>query len=213
MRTLLGSLGVLFLSTPMSFGAPIEQPYVYGGFTINFHAPIGQTFTAIDPTIDAAAFAVSDVNPVGSDFTLTYLLYEGAGVGGPLLGAATATVMPGLEGWAPVSFGGIAVTVGHAYTLVIADATPRWGVRALVLDPAYLPLDYAGGVSMISGAFLSNVDLTFYIGSDAPPITVLPPPPPPLPEPASLALIGGGLVALLARRRRRALPAVSGDSL
>jgi hypothetical protein len=203
MRIPLVAVSVLLISAHTAFAATIQQPYVYGGFQISAHTPIGQTFIAIDPSIDIAAFDVFDANPDAADFTLSYVLYDGAGVAGSLLGSATATVVPGQEGWAPASFGGIPVTVGNAYTLVIADTTPRWAVRALFLDPAYASLNYAEGVSMISGTLQANLDMTFYIGPDAPPIIELPVPPPPLPEPAALALIGGGLVALLARQRAR----------
>jgi hypothetical protein len=200
MRTLVLAASVLLVSAHAAIAATIQQPYVYGGFQINANSPIGQTFTAIDPLIDIAAFDVFDANPGAIDFTLTYLLYEGAGVGGSLLGSASAAVVAGQEGWAPASFGGIPVIVGNTYTLVITDATPRWAVRTLVLDPVYASLNYAGGVALIGGTPLANVDLTFYVGTDAPPIVTLPKPPP-LPEPATLALLGVGLAALFARRR------------
>jgi hypothetical protein len=172
---------------------PIIQDVGPGEIGIQFASAVGQTFTALDPLIDTMGIYVSDVNAEFNplDLSVDYQLYEGAGVGGALLGSRTINLLAGFRGYADVSFAGIPLVVGSVYTLAIVnDDTLRWFVSFADGDP------YAGGSMMTFGDLSLNRDLRFHIFPEADAI--------PVPEPISFVLVGAGLIgAGVCRYRRR----------
>lgn len=174
----------------------------------------GQSFTAIDSTLNSIGFQFTGLNPTftGAQYTLT--LVAGESLTGTALASQTFTLPTAINSrtpaWFDVAIGAIGVTVGQRYTAVLNSTDTRNG---LVLGPDIniftgVPVAgdaYAAGRALFatvpypncSNDASSTCDLNFrVIGTTA---TAA------VPEPASWAMMLGGFGLLGgALRRRRA---------
>lgn len=154
--------------------ASIVQPGYNGASQILGASPIGQTFTAEDPTISSIGFAVEDFNPTiaPNDFDLTVSLFEGIGITNRFVDSRTFTdLLPGFSGFVDFDFSTVVLEVGQIYTAIIEDDTVRWGLRTNQhsyaipggeLIPGAAP-DYTGGDLIVAGEVRPYSDATFRV--------------------------------------------------
>lgn len=142
----------------------------YDGFNqINYHSPIGQSFTAEDSKISSIGIGLEDMNPSINSFSLTMELFRGEGFDGPSLGSVDFTVGEGFSGIFDVDFSFVSLVVGETYTFQLIDPSIRWGVRINYHtyggDGSPIPgkIDYTGGDAFLLGNIQDTGDLQFRI--------------------------------------------------
>jgi hypothetical protein len=157
-----------------AMAASIVQPGYNGAVQILYASPIGQTFTAEDPTIRSIGFAVEDFNPTfaPNDFDLTVSLFEGIGITNQFVGSSTFTnLSPNFSGFIDFDFSTVMLEVGQIYTAIIQDDTVRWGLRTNQHSfgvPGGTPIpgnapDYPGGDLIEFGQVVPYSDATFRV--------------------------------------------------
>ncbi len=126
-------------------------------------APIGQSFTAVDPTVHTISFGVTDFNwfLYPNDHKLTVILRSGAGFGGDVVGVVTVANIPlYYDDWLDFVFDPpLSVSIGSTYTFEIKGETRRWGVERYQPPPD----TYPEGNAWRLGAAWSGVDLRFRV--------------------------------------------------
>ena len=180
-------LTVLVLSAGSAQAGVILQDQYDRGWQVLFHSPIGQTFTAEDPSV-TIGFLVEDWNQSSGPIGLTIELLEGAGTGGTSLGTAPIEgLTPGYEGFFDADFTSVVLVPGQTYTAIISSTSARGGVVGINGNP------YAGGEVILYGSLDPELDAAFRVLPQA------------IPAPGAIILgsMGIGLVGWL--RKRRAL--------
>jgi hypothetical protein len=158
------------------------------------YQPIGQSFTAIDPTLLSIGFAYSDINPGAANTEVTIDLFEGEGFGGPLV-ASRSFFLPAVlptTSQPPVifdtDFSGVGLSVGGTYTAALGVAGNSFKVAAVHGFDSY-----AGGQGL--GGACADCDFNFRVVGEGFSGAV--------PEPGAWALMitGFGLAGAALRRR------------
>jgi len=184
------AVSALFAVPEAATAGPIVLNPGWGTGQVQFFEPIGQSFTAEDPSVTAALY-FDVINPTSppSD-PIRYDLFEGFGTGGALIASWEFMLAPGFSGFYDVDFSSVVLSVGSEYSLVasVVGDSPYWGVVASADS-------YAGG-SPIYGQD---------IGWNPPEIALrVLPTTASVPDPGStLLLLGIGLVGLRMYRDRR----------
>jgi hypothetical protein len=167
---------------------------------VHHFSPLGQSFIAVEDHLDNIGFAFQVFNQQFGEVPVTISLLSGEGLGGALIAQRSITPSgPSIsDEWYKkrvlsfADFGGTPLTVGVAYTALIATTNAYWGIEMNDDNP------YADGIGYYSlgGTLSSNLksDFTFAIN---------------VPEPASWALmiVGFGLVGVSMRRSKVAIAA------
>jgi hypothetical protein len=99
--------------------------------------PIGQSFVAEATQVQVAiAFGFEEVNPGFPNEPLEMSLYQGEGLGGPLLSTVTFSLPNGFTGFFNVDFSSVLLDVGAVYTAAVSVPTssPLWGVQFSTSD-------------------------------------------------------------------------------
>jgi hypothetical protein len=181
--------------TQQAEAASIVQDSADAAYQINFHSPLGQTFTAEDSWIDSIGFYIQDFNPhiAPDDFDIGVSLYEGVGSSGNLLGSGIYnTLTNGYVGWADIDFSSVVLNVGSTYTAIVTDNTVRWGLSLSANSDVY-----SGGSAIIFNELRPNSDLRFRVLASSKPV----------PEPASvlglLSFAAIGTTSLVTRKRQQ----------
>ncbi|MEP6785399.1 MAG: PEPxxWA-CTERM sorting domain-containing protein [Sphingomonadales bacterium] len=189
----------------------VSGPLGTRAVTINAFQPLGQSFTAIDSSLNSFGFLFESLNPTSANAPITFSLLAGAGLGGSALYTTTFTLPTSINGRTPTWYDfGIAanVVVGQQYTAVLTTTSNR---NAVSLGPDYNVSTgqfgggdaYSGGQAYFSNSAIyancqgtaNNCDLNFRVtGTTAAAV----------PEPASWAMMitGFGAVGFGLRRRR-----------
>lgn len=152
---------------------------------IEYYGAAGQSFTAESSALTELGFYVSDGNAsFAEDYTITYSLLAGEGLGGSVLDSATVTLGAGFSGFVTIAdFNDVVLSAGSQYTATIDNDSVRWFIRDTGTNNPY-----AGGQGYINGTSSSFVPGTTDIWFKASFETI--------PEPATLGLLGlmsGGL--------------------
>ncbi|MCP4261258.1 MAG: hypothetical protein GY774_27685 [Planctomycetes bacterium] len=167
----------------------ILQDQENAGKQIQWFYPMGQTFTAEDPLV-AIAFWVEEWPP-SNDPTLPNLtieLYQGAGIGGSLLGTAPVQgLSSGFDGFYDAYFSSVNLTVGQVYTAIVSSDNPYAGMMLITADL------YPGGAMVQNGTIYSDHDAAFRVRPISNPI--------PTPSAILLGSIGVGLIGWLRRTK------------
>jgi len=180
----------LFVVPEVATAGPIILNPGFGEAQVQFHEPIGQSFTAEDPSVTAALYfdVINPSFPPGDP--IRYDLFEGFGTSGALLASRVFVLAPGFSGFYDVDFSSVMLSVGIEYSLVasVVGDSPYWAV-------AGSPDSYAGGSPYYG----------FDSGWGAPEIALrVLPTTASVPDPGStLLLLGVGVVGLAAWRKRR----------
>ena len=180
----------LFALPEVATAGPIVLNPGWGLAQVRFHEPIGQSFTAEDPSVTAALY-FDVINPNFSpDDPIRYDLYEGFGTGGALIASRVFVLAPGFLGFYDVDFSSVMLSVGIEYSLVasVVGDSPYWAVWGSVDS-------YAGGSPYYG----------FNSGWGAPEIALrVLPTTASVPDPGSTLLpLGMGVMGLAAWRKRR----------
>ena len=155
------------------------------GHQVLYYSPIGQTFTAENPSV-TIGFWVSDWNQSLGPIGLTIELLEGAGTGGTSLGTAPIEgLTPGYVGFFDADFTSVGLVPGQTYTAIISSTSGRGGVYSMDGNP------YAGGELVQFGSLIPEYDAAFRVQPQA------------IPAPGAIILgsMGMGIVGWLRRRR------------
>lgn len=191
----LGVLGMFLLSGSNAGPIVIDQPQANDAIQINAFAPVGQSFTANSSSIETIELALRNFNLPGNeaDHTVTVTLFGGEGFGGPQLFQTTVDVDAilgtdpvGIFRWISFGMGNIPLIIGDAYSFLVFDSTPRFGLNYNLGDV------YAGGhaynADLGFGSYgdVVNNDLAFRVTTMATAV----------PEPASLSISLLGLLLL-----------------
>lgn len=175
----------------------------------------GQSFTAIDSTLNSIGFQFEGLNPTFTGASYTLSLIAGEALTGTSLATRTFTVPTAINSRTPVFYdidiGSVAVTAGQRYTAVLNSTDTRNG---LVLGPDInlntgVPLTgdaYAGGRALFATVPYPNCnntassacDFNFRVSGTT--LTAA------VPEPATWGMMIGGFAVTggALRRRRRA---------
>jgi len=185
MKRLICALSVLVLSTGITQAGIILQDQHGPSYQILYFSPIGQTFTAEDPSV-TIGFWVEDINQSAGPIGLTIELFEGTGTGGTSLGTAPIEgLTPGYAGFFDADFTSVVLVPGQIYTAIVSSTSERGGLYSAEGNP------YAGGEMIFAGSAYSNMDATFRVQPQV------------IPAPGAIVIggIGIGLVGWLRRRR------------
>ena len=176
-----------------SWGDVVNNGPIFGTFTAGSFAPLGQTFVSVDLAINVIGLEMSIANAnQPAPPPITFNLYDGEGVGGPLIASRTIPGPPDTFPMPPrfltADFSGTTLSVGDSYTITVVDPTDYWGV-SVTQDL------YSGGSSVLCGTTSvgcfgfepSQYDLKFEV------LTTVP-------EPTSCWLLGSALAILLLNR-------------
>lgn len=153
---------------------------------VDFHEPIGQSFTAEDPSVEAGLY-FSAINPhLANTDPVRYDLYAGHGTGGTLLATLSFSLPDGFVGFKLVDLTSVALTVGNVYSLTasIVGSSGHWGINGNTSNV------YPGG-SGISGTLPDFALLVRPVAET------------PVPEPSTLLLVAGALAFAAWRRSAR----------
>jgi len=182
---------ILCLAAPL-FGGPILQDNYNSTWAIQFHEPIGQSFTAEDPNV-TFGFFLTTMNPTETNGMLTVTLYQGSGFGGSVLGSSTFSLANGYDNFFDVDFTAVNLVVGNVYTVGVSHPSSLyWGLQGM-LDTD----NYAGGTAFTFGNPGGDIggmtlrDWRFRVTPAAAEI----------PKPAGFTLLPLGLAAIAAWRR------------
>lgn len=140
------SAAVLATAAGAASAGTIENTLGQFDAAIGFYAPLGQSFTAIDPELLSIGFAYSDLNPGSDNTPITLSLYAGNGVGGALIASRTFTlpdVLPSITDPPSIidtDFSGVSLIVGQEYTAALTTMSFKVGV-------VYGADGYAGGTT------------------------------------------------------------------
>jgi hypothetical protein len=133
------------------------------GSQILASSPVGQSFTAEDPTV-TIGFWLEDINPTSGPIDISIELFEGAGIGGPSLGIAPVEgLTPGFSGFYDADFTSVVLVPGQIYTAIVSSTSERGAVRSAQGNP------YAGGMKLHQGSFLPDIDAAFRVTPQAVP--------------------------------------------
>jgi hypothetical protein len=192
---LIGLLGMFLSSASYAGPIVINQPQANDAIQINAFAPVGQSFTASSSSIETIELALRNFNLPGNelDHTVTVTLFGGEGFVGPQLSQSTVDVDAilgtdpvGVFWWISFGMGNIPLVIGDAYSFLVFDSTPRFGLNYNLGDV------YAGGhaynADLGFGTYgdVVNNDLAFRVTTTA---TALP-------EPVSLSIFLLGILLL-----------------
>ena len=185
---------VMLYCLPSAQAATIIQDSGVYDLAIGAYDPIGQSFVAEDPLLDAIAFAFSDMNPTWPNDPITMTLYEGAGFSGTMVTTVTQTlpdILPSTSAspeFIDFDFSGTSLVVGNTYTAAITTASYKVGVVYTNLDV------YANGQLFESDPWSDKSgDLNFRIT------------PAVVPVPAAVWLFGSGLIGIIGVARQKKL--------
>jgi hypothetical protein len=182
---------VLCLTSSL-FGGQILQNGFNSTWAINFHEPIGQSFTAEDPNV-TFGFYLTTMNPTESNGMLTVTLYQGSGFGGSVLGSSTFGLADGYSNFFDVDFSAVNLAPGNVYTVGVSTTSSLyWGLQGMMDTD-----NYAGGTAFTfgnPGGTLGASTLRDWRFRVTPAASEIP-------EPAGFALLPLGLAALAAWRR------------
>ncbi len=114
-------------STPKQVPADIIQDIGGHGYSLDFYEPMGQSFEAVDSVLGSIAFGFYDFNQFQSNLPVTMNLYEGAGLGGTLLGSKSQLLPTTFSGiaYSYFDFNGVVLAVGNMYTATITAENNR----------------------------------------------------------------------------------------
>ena len=187
------------------------RAFVPGGYT----GPFGQSFTAIDSTLNSIGFQYETLNADRAGLSYTLSLFAGETLTGTALVTQTfslPTAAASTPTWFDINIGSVAATIGQQYTLVFSSSDFRNGI-VLGPDTSYHTNSLVSGDTYAGGRFFSAgspvysdcpntpsspCDLNFRVMGTTAAVT-------PVPEPVSWALMLGGFGMMGgALRRRRA---------
>jgi hypothetical protein len=135
-------------------------------------------FVAQDEFVKSIGFYIFDGNPqldpLNTDLTLTFELYAGTGITGPVVARRTATVTAEIlqtttypggwiigppQGFLDADFTGVPLTVGDTYTATIFDPTLRWCATAIEFQPQF----HIPGFEMMSAGYFYPSQMEFRV--------------------------------------------------
>lgn len=174
-RTLLAALLLALTSTPAWAGTTDLQfaPTTSAGHDFN-HAPIGQSFTALAPSVKGGLFIADGVTftnwlagiypgqiqpvpypPVLSSLVIQIELLEGEGVAGQRLDVRTVMVTQPFMGFLDVDYAaaGVVLVPGSQYTILLTDVSDQTylnGVTGWIVPAVH---DYSTGSPLPPGAY------------------------------------------------------------
>lgn len=160
-----------------------------GGFTIA-NQGVGQSFTAVAPTIGSIGVRLVVLNSFAPYTPITYNLYAGNGFRGPLVTSRTVSFRE-TTGLFDIDFFGTTLNVGSSYTLGLVTSSP---LQAIGISRNA----YSGGTAYANGVARPDLDFAFRV-LDA------------VPEPGTWAMmvLGVGFVGGALRRRHKSMTRVS----
>ena len=139
----------------------ILQPYTNATTSIQFYAPMGQSFTAVSANLTTFGFRIQVCNPSYPGNTLTYTLYGGETASGTPL-ATRQVSLPDGDNYVDADFHGVSLVPGQKYTMVLTADSARGCVLLNGGETETPPdHDYPGGRMLYAGTFYSGGDLTF----------------------------------------------------
>lgn len=139
----------------------ILQPYANASASIQYYAPMGQSFTAVSADFTTFGFRIEACNPSYPNNPLTYSLYAGETASGTPL-ATRQVSLPDGDNYVDADFSGVSLVPGQKYTMVLTAQSARGCVRLNgYLDNMPPANDYLGGSMLWEGTFYSGGDLTF----------------------------------------------------
>ena len=139
----------------------ILQPYANASASIQYYAPMGQSFTAVSADFTTFGFRIEACNPSYPNNPLTYSLYAGETASGTPL-ATRQVSLPDGDNYVDADFSGVSLVPGQKYTMVLTAQSARGCVRLNGYQDNMLPAnDYLGGSMLWEGTFYSGGDLTF----------------------------------------------------
>jgi hypothetical protein len=180
---------LILVATTPAFGGVIGTTNLGGSNPqlLNMN-PTGQSFTAVDPTVDWVSFHLYPLNPTFLLDGIKVTLYEGNGFEGAVLASDTEYPSAGYLGWYQFDLGGVSVTPGQKYTLrlEVTGGSPYWGATVAY----WVPDAYPGGDHWQFNYEHNPIDFAFQVSGT------------PVPDPGStLLLFGMGVAGLVAVRR------------
>ena len=139
----------------------ILQPYANASASIQYYAPMGQSFTAVSANLTTFGFRIEACNASYPNNPLTYSLYAGETASGTPLATRQVTLPDG-DNYVDADFSGVSLVPGQKYTMVLTAQSMRGCVRLNGNQSDTPPAnDYPDGRLLWGGTFYSGGDLTF----------------------------------------------------